>query len=113
MKSIASLISDMIEAIDAIQSYQVASFEEFLNDSKTQDAILYNLIILGEAANKIPEQFQEIHLQIPWSSMIGTRNIIVHGYEQVKLPIVWDILTRDLPELRTLLVELAGSLSGE
>lgn len=55
MKSILSLLRDMIRAIDTIQSYQVTSYEEFLEDAKTQDAILYNLIILGEAANKIPE----------------------------------------------------------
>lgn len=110
MKSILSLLRDMIRAIDTIQSYQVTSYEEFLEDAKTQDAILYNLIILGEAANKIPEQFQEDHPQIPWSSMIGTRNIVVHGYDQVKLPIVWDILTKNLPELKESLTQLAEQI---
>lgn len=108
MKSILSLLRDMIRAIDTIQSYQVTSYEEFLEDAKTQDAILYNLII--EAANKIPEQFQEDHPQIPWSSMIGTRNIVVHGYDQVKLPIVWDILTKNLPELKESLTQLAEQI---
>jgi len=107
MKSIHTLLRDMIRAIETIQSYQVVSYENFLEDSKTQDAILYNLIVLGEAANKIPEQFQESHPEIPWSSMIGTRNIIVHGYDQVKLPIVWDILTKNLPELKKGLIQLA------
>lgn len=60
---------------------------------------MFNLIILGEAANSIPEEYQEIHPEIPWSSMIGTRNVIVHGYDQIKLPIVWDILIKDLPTL--------------
>jgi uncharacterized protein with HEPN domain len=72
------------------------SYDEFLADAKTQDAILYNLII-GEAANQISDEFQERHDTIPWSSMIGTRNIIIHGYNQVKLQIVWKILQRDLP----------------
>ncbi len=59
-----------------------------------------NLIILGEAANNLPDDFRTLHEEIPWSSIIGTRNIIVHGYDQIKLQIVWDILDRDLPTLK-------------
>jgi uncharacterized protein with HEPN domain len=92
---------DILAAIEAIESYRVASFAEFESDPKTQDAIFYNLIILGEAANQVTEGFQENHTQIPWSSLIGTRNVIVHGYDQAKLQIVWDILQRDLAGLKT------------
>jgi uncharacterized protein with HEPN domain len=77
------------------------SQDEFLADAKTQDAILYNLIIIGEAANQISDEFQERHDTIPWSSMIGTRNIIVHGYDQVRLQIVWKILQGDLETLKS------------
>jgi len=80
--------------------------EAFLADEKTQDAIMFNLVILGEAANRISQEFQEEHPEIPWSSMIGTRNIIVHGYDQVKLQIVWDIVSRDLGRLKSSLLHL-------
>ena len=93
-------LRDILDAIKAIDSYSVSSYDEFIADSKTQDAILYNLIIIGEAANQISDEFQEKHHTIPWSSMIGTRNIIVHGYDQVKLQIVWEILQRDLESLK-------------
>lgn len=93
-------LQDILDAIAAIEKYAVSSYADFLADAKTQDAILYNLIIIGEAANQISEAFQEQHNQIPWSAMIGTRNIIVHGYDQVKLPIVWEILQRDLVGLK-------------
>lgn len=46
---------------------------------------MYNLIILGEAANQISNEIQTKYPEIPWSSTIGTRNIIVHGYDQVKV----------------------------
>lgn len=92
-------LQDILDAIVAIETYTVSSYADFLADAKTQDAILYNLII-GEAANQISESFQGQHYQIPWSAMIGTRNIIVHGYDQVKLPIVWEILERDLASLK-------------
>jgi uncharacterized protein with HEPN domain len=94
-------LRDIIEAIEAIEAYSVSSYDEFLADAKTQDAILYNLIIIGEAAHQISDEFQEQHDKIPWSSMIGTRNIIVHGYDQVKLQIVWKILQRDLKTLKS------------
>jgi len=100
MKNIELLISDMIHAIESIENYYVLSFEAFLDDEKTQDAIMFNIIILGEAANRIGKDFQEEHPEIPWASIIGTRNVIVHGYDQIKLQIVWDILTKDLPSLK-------------
>jgi len=93
-------LQDIVAAIEAIESYRVSSYAEFKNDPKTQDAIFYNMIIVGEAANQVTERFQENNPQIPWASMIGTRNVIVHGYDQVKLHIVWDILQRDLAGLK-------------
>ena len=94
-------LQDILDAIRMIEDYSVSTYEEFLEDSKTQDAILYNLIIIGEVASRISEQLKEKHPEIPWSSMIGTRNIIVHGYDQVKLRIVWEILQRDLTNLKS------------
>ncbi|MBC8336238.1 MAG: DUF86 domain-containing protein [Anaerolineales bacterium] len=94
-------LHDILDAIIAIESYALFSYEEFIADHKTQDAILYNLIVIGEAANQISEAFQEKFHKIPWASMIGTRNIIVHGYDQVKLQIVWEILQRDLTQLKS------------
>jgi uncharacterized protein with HEPN domain len=89
-------IQDILDAIERIESFEILNNEEFLVDTKTQAAIFHNLIIIGEAANMISDTLQEKYSHIPWSSMIGTRNVIVHGYDQVKLPIVWDILQRDL-----------------
>jgi uncharacterized protein with HEPN domain len=110
MKSVAKLLTDMLEAIESIEAHQVSSFEAFLLDEKTQDAVMYNLIILGEAANKVPNEFHDAHPELPWAAMIGTRNVIVHGYDQIKLHIVWDILTKELSKLKQLLKELLSVL---
>lgn len=106
MKETAKLLQDMITAIEAVESYTVSNYDAFLADEKTQDAIMFNLVILGEAANRIPAEYQEEHSEIPWSSMIGTRNVIVHGYDQVKLQIVWDIVNRDVRLLKRKLTNL-------
>jgi uncharacterized protein with HEPN domain len=100
----------MLQAINAIEAYATPNYGAFLTDEKTQDAIMFNLVILGEAANRISQEFQEEHPEIPWSSMIGTRNIIVHGYDQVKLQIVWDIVSRDLGRLKSSLLLLQSDL---
>lgn len=101
MKSTTKLLQDMLQAIEAIESYSVLSYDAFLADEKTQDAIMYHLIILGEAANQVPDDFQTKYPENPWSSAIGTRNVIVHGYDQVKLQIVWDIIEKNLKPLKT------------
>jgi uncharacterized protein with HEPN domain len=99
---------DILDAIERIEAYSVSSYDDFLSDPKTQDAILYNLVIIGEAANQITDAFQEKHSTVPWSSMIGTRNIIVHGYDQVKLQIVWEILQRDMEPLKLEITKVLG-----
>ncbi len=57
MKDISRFLQDILDAIDSIESYRIASFDSFLIDEKTQDAIMYNLIIMGEAANRIDQEF--------------------------------------------------------
>jgi len=70
-------------------------FQNGQSPAKTQDAIMFNLVVLGEAANRVSEQFQAQYSSIPWASIIGTRNVIVRGYDQLKLPIVWEIIQKD------------------
>ena len=76
MKDTTQLLKDMLQAIESIETYSVPTYEAFVEDEKTQDAIMFNLIILGEAANKISDEFQEQHPEIPWSSIIGTSLIV-------------------------------------
>jgi len=101
-------LQDMLDAIKAIEAYVLSSYDEFLSDEKTQDAIMFNLVVLGEAANRVSEQFQNNYPSTPWASIIGTRNVIVHGYDQVKLPIVWEIIQKDLLSLKR---EIARALT--
>jgi uncharacterized protein with HEPN domain len=104
-------LQDIIKAIEAVETYKLASYDEFEKDSKTQDAIFFNMSIIGEASNQLSEEFREQYHQVPWSSMIGTRNVIVHGYDQVKLQIVWEIIQRDLTNLKTQLLDILTNSS--
>lgn len=75
------------------------SFEEFLKDSKTIDAVIRNFEIIGEAANRLPDEFKEEYPSIDWHKIRGFRNRIVHDYMGIDFGIVWDIRNGYLPSL--------------
>ena len=63
---------DMLEAIEKIEKYTTGiSYNEFMEDSKTKDAVVRNLEIVGEAANRIPEEIKQKYEEIPWSQVVG------------------------------------------
>ncbi len=91
-----------LAASDAISFVEGLSKEEFLEDRRTQQAVVMSLIIIGEASTKIMDQhadFTALHAQIPWRSMRGMRNRIAHGYFEINLDVVWDTLQSALPDL--------------
>jgi len=74
----------------------------FFTDDKTQDAVIRNLEIIGEASNKVASRFPEFtaqHPEIPWSLAYEMRNAVSHGYFKVDLAIVWKTIQNDLPQL--------------
>ena len=92
----------MIEAIENIRDYvENMSFEAFCSDRKTVDAVNRNLEIVGEAANRIPEEIKNKYSEIEWAKIVGLRNIIIHQYDNVDLEIIWDIVQDKLFQLDT------------
>lgn len=80
------------------------SKESFLKDRRTQQAVVLNLMVVGEAAARIVNEHREFaatHPQIPWASMRGMRNRMAHGYFAVDLNIVWDTVQSSLPNLQS------------
>lgn len=73
--------------------------EQFSADRARQDAVLYRITVLGEAARRMSEPFRASHPEVPWSSMVGMRNRVIHGYDQVDLHIVWGVVTLEVPVL--------------
>jgi len=74
----------------------------FLQDRRTQQAVIMSLIIIGEAATKVMDgypEFASAHTQVPWRSMRGMRNRIAHGYFDINLDVVWDTVQTALPQL--------------
>jgi uncharacterized protein with HEPN domain len=77
-----------------------------LDDEIRQAAILQKLIVIGEAPARPPDEFHQKHLEIPWTDIVGFRNIAVHEYFAVNWQIVWSTATKDVPMLREQISEL-------
>ena len=75
------------------------SFDAFLKDDRTYDAVIRNLEIIGEAAKNVTAEFKADHPAVTWRKTTALRNIIAHEYFGVKDEIIWDIIEKEIPEL--------------
>lgn len=88
--------------MDACDFVDGLSKADFFEDKRTQQAVIMSLIIIGEAATKIMDnyiEFSHAHAHVPWRSMRGMRNRIAHGYFDINLDVVWDTVQTALPDL--------------
>ena len=111
---LADYLGHILQAIERCLRY-AADIDEsaFLQDTKTQDAVIRTLEVMGEAANNIKKRYPEYarqHPKIPFGFAIGMRNLLAHGYFQVDLGIVWKTVHTDLPPLRQTIQDLIESL---
>ncbi len=90
---------DIKEAIENVQKYASHGKDAFRNDELIQTWILHHIQILGEAAARLSDEFQEKHPDIPWFKIIGMRNILVHDYFGIDIEAVWSVVENDLPVL--------------
>ena len=93
MQQAAQDACDFIEGLDK---------NDFIEDKRTQQAVIMSLIIIGEAATKVMDgyaEFIQVHTQVPWRSMRGMRNRSAHGYFDINLDIVWETVISASPEL--------------
>lgn len=96
------------DAVERIVSYSVGGRSEFMGDPKTQDAILRNLEIVGEAAKRLSEETRLRASGVPWKAIAGMRDKLAHHYFGVDLAIVWLVVERDMPPLRAEVGRLLG-----
>jgi uncharacterized protein with HEPN domain len=101
-----------VAASDACSFVEGLDQADFHDDKRTQSAVVMSLIVIGEAATKVMDQFPEFaakHNEISWRSMRGMRNRIAHGYFDINLEVVWDTVQTALPSLLLQLPELIKS----
>jgi len=97
-------IIDILDSIKNIEEYiKGMDFEEFEKDQKTIDAVVRNFEIIGEASRNMPEDIKLKRKDIPWSKMIGMRNILAHEYFSADLEIIWETIQEDLLHIKLLI----------
>lgn len=99
-KGDAAYLWDMLQtARDILEFTQENSFSEYASNKMMRMAVERGFQILGEAARRLSDDFRENHPEIPWSSIVGHRNVIVHDYADLSLGRIWGVVQRDLPKL--------------
>ena len=102
-------LSDIQEGIRRIVAYTTEmTYEAFLTDTKTQDAVIRNLEIIREAAKNLSEDLRTKYPHVPWRSMAGVRDKLIHHYFGVNLDVVWQIATAGLAEVASELDKILG-----
>lgn len=95
-------LSNILEAIEKIEDYSstLNSGEELFNDSKTFDAILMNIVVIGEMVAKLSDDFKNNNSEIEWWKIKGLRNIIAHEYFGIDADEIWQIIHKNIPSLK-------------
>lgn len=110
----ADYLSHMPEATRLAQGYlEGMTKPDFLEDKRTQQAVILNIMVIGEAATKLADEYPDLVARFPqveWKSMRGMRNRLAHGYFDINLDIVWDTVKQALPVLEAQLVQVQDSL---
>jgi uncharacterized protein with HEPN domain len=101
-------VLDMLRAARLARQFGHECTEaQFLDDVKTQSAVLHQLTTLGEAVRRVSQSFRDSHPHVPWSQIGGLRNRIVHEYDEIDIDRVWEVIVRDLPVLIIALERIA------
>jgi uncharacterized protein with HEPN domain len=107
-------LRDILDAMDKAEEF-ILDFDLhiFKNDDKTAFAVIRSLEIIGEAAKKIPPDQRRRFPNIPWKSLAGMRDKLIHDYVGVSLDVVWRTVKEDIPSLRPKLVNMLVKVQAE
>jgi uncharacterized protein with HEPN domain len=110
-------LEHILEALERIQRYAAGkSADEFMASTLLQDGVLRNLSIIGEAAHRLlaeAPEFVAMHPEIPFAKIYGTRNRIMHAYEEVDMEIIWNLVLYDVPALQPVIAAALSEFKGE
>jgi uncharacterized protein with HEPN domain len=111
MRRDAAAIVDMLESARAIQDFTARLDEAgFMESRLVRAAVLYQLTVIGEAVRRVSPSTRLAHPEVPWLGISNMRNVLVHDYDDVRLPRVWMIVTRQVPLLIAALDPIVQSL---
>lgn len=108
-------LKHMLEAIQLARTYtEGLNKDDFIEDKRTQQAVILNLLTIGEAAAHIAKEYPDFigqHPSLPWNQMRGMRNRMAHGYFEINIDIVWDTIQQSLPKLEQQILDILDTIS--
>jgi uncharacterized protein with HEPN domain len=107
---VEDILDGMIKAEELLEG---VSYTQFENDYRINFAVVRALEIIGEATKRLPEELRQRYPGIPWKGMAGMRDRIIHGYDNVDLQIVWDVVKRDIPEIKPKIKQILIDYEGK
>lgn len=110
MKDDRVYLLHILDAAARILEYTRDGRDFFLADPKTQDAVIRNIEIIGEATKNLSTDFKAAHGQVPWKQIAGMRDTLIHRYFGVKLELVWQVVANDLPTFKPQVEAILKSL---
>jgi len=110
MRSDREKLEDILEAIERIERYAIQGRQAFEQNELIQTWFIQNLQIIGEASRSLSLTVREQYQDIPWTKIIGMRNILTHNYFEIDLDIVWAVVEQELPMLKQSFETIARSL---
>lgn len=105
-------LKHIMECIELIEKYtKNLSRREFLENTKTQDAVIRRIEVIGEASKNIPKSFKNKYPGIPWKKIAGMRDILTHEYFGVDLHLTWNVTQKDIPKLKRKIAHIIKNIA--
>ena len=109
MKTDPLYLRHILDAVDSIRDYTQGGRDAFMQDKKTQDAVIRQFEIIGEAAKQISDATRSHRPHVPWRDIAGLRDVLIHNYMGVNLKRLWGVVEQDLQPLREAVTDLLES----
>ena len=109
LRSVKVYLQDMVDAMNGILAFtRGITKDEFDANEQLQAAVLFKLVVLGEAASKVPNAIRAQFPGITWREVVGMRNVVAHGYFDVRVDIVWTAITVEIPAIKAALGDIGA-----
>ncbi|MEL6437822.1 MAG: DUF86 domain-containing protein [Cyanobacteria bacterium J06621_8] len=112
-RDLASIIDIYQAGTKIINFAQNLTQESLVSDEMRLSAILYQILIMGEATKRLSLEFRQANSHLPWKEIAGIRDKLIHDYDNIKPDVIWDVVNREIPEFLPQLEELLPKSSSE